>query len=721
MTQLNSTGVDKLQQIDAYAAAGFRLTPIRTQDPHRGKAPLETNWTDTPFEPIPDHKTYQKCNFGVVLDDDHLVVDIDPRNYPDGRKVWTELSSVIGLAPEDLKMTFIVQTGGGGKHIYFKKPAHIQTRHTLHEYPGIEFKTKGRQVIGAGCIHPETGKQYVPLTNTPGDIKDIPTALLALITQDLTLTATAMTIYDATNTDTPQAVDRFIEYLRTLATVKTGTRNNACYIAACRGKEFGLSPETTIKFISTGMPLEEALSPGELDAVVRSAFIHSRSVAGSENAQAVFKKLPKKPSGSYLWDLDNKKKAKPTLGNLTELLSLDEMGLTGLLAFNKLRSEIETTRPVPWPPYKQKVWDSSDTIHLKHYISRVQKMEYSVSVVDEGVLAVAMHQGFHPVLDWLMPISWDGKPRLDTWLTRICGVKDTPYTRAAAAITIMASVKRMIHPGCKFDYMLILEGKQGSLKSSVIKTLAGNNPQLYSETGLNLAGLSAEKDTVAIISNKMFVEIAELVMNTKGEAEQVKAFLTRQYDEVRMPYQKYTKSIPRQCVFIGTTNPERGAGYFRDNTGNRRFWPVECSGNIDLLTLELERDQLFAEALVRVNKGEKLYMDKAIEDLAEGEQEERVMVDPWQDLLEQEVTQNRVWLTEELYCGILKCDPKNLGQREQRRISACMRNIGFEYGKYFHATSGKRRRGFKHPGYDIAEEYDKLLEIEQNILDIKGH
>lgn len=718
MTEKTSVGADKRQTIDAYAAAGFRLTPLRTTDPHRGKAPQEKNWTDTPYEPNPKHEIFKDCNFGVVLDDCHVVIDIDPRNYPEGRKVWTELSTALGLSPDLIKSTFVVATGGGGNHIYFKKPADLAIRHTHPDYPGLEFKTKGRQVVGATGIHPDTNKAYKILSGTPSGIQDAPESLLNLIKQEPMDMLPALVTFDATKTDTPQATERFLEHLDLLDPVDTGSRNNACFIAACRAKELGVGETNAFHIISQSMKYKEPLADDEMRKAVRSAYANKKVVAGSNSAEMMFTKLPKPLDKSKLaWDLDGKGKAKATLGNLCRFLSLDELGLTGLLAYNELSNAVETTRPVPWPPYTKKVWDDGDHIHLKHYISRLRRVEYTKAVISEAVLAVSMYQSFHPVRNWLDRLVWDKTPRLDTWMHRIMGVVDNPYTRAAGAITIMASVKRMYQPGAKFDYMLILEGPQGIKKTQVIETLAGNDPELFCSTSLNLDNSTAEKDTVANIATAMFVELAELVVRSDSEEEQVKAFLTRRYDKVRLPYKALPVNLPRQCVFIGTTNPEKGAGYFKGRDENRRFWPVECLQTADLLTLELERDQLFAEAKERVLAGEKIFMDEDVEALAKVEQAERKMVDPWQDLIEEYIDRNQVWLVEDVYKVVLKCDPRYFGPREQRRVAAAMRNAGFQYDKYYHAGSGKRRRAFKHPSYDIACEHDKALEAEEKILD----
>lgn len=83
-------------------------------------------------------------------------------------------------------------------------------------------------------------------------------------------------------------------------------------------------------------------------------------------------------------------------------------------------------------------------------------------------------------------------------------------------------------------------------------------------------------------------------------------------------------TIPRQCVFAGSVNPET---YLRDETGNRRFWPVRC-GSIDLVALARDRDQLWAEAVARYREGAIWWLDEPeLVASAKAEQDQRYQVD----------------------------------------------------------------------------------------------
>lgn len=123
-----------------YTDAGYTLTPLK------GKIPLVKDWVKTEYDPFLSPSEI-KGNYGVVLQDDDIIVDVDPRNFPKGENSLARLIDDLGVAKSDF-LTFTVKTGGGGLHLYFKKPKDFKIRGGLKEYPGIEFKTKGQQIVG---------------------------------------------------------------------------------------------------------------------------------------------------------------------------------------------------------------------------------------------------------------------------------------------------------------------------------------------------------------------------------------------------------------------------------------------------------------------------------------------------------------------------------------------------------------------------------------------
>ena len=199
------------------------------------------------------------------------------------------------------------------------------------------------------------------------------------------------------------------------------------------------------------------------------------------------------------------------------------------------------------------------------------------------------------VLDYLNQISWDGVPRLDTWLVAYIGTEDTEYTQAVGPRWMISGVARIYEPGCKADCVLVLEGPQGILKSSAFAAIGG---AWYTNDVAALGTTAAQEQ----ILGNWIVELDELEAVTRArDVVAVKAFVSRSIDKFRLPYGHRSHAHPRQCIFGGTTNRET---WMRDETGGRRWWPVR-SGLIDIDALRQDRDQLWAEARDRYLTGER--------------------------------------------------------------------------------------------------------------------
>ena len=257
----------------------------------------------------------------------------------------------------------------------------------------------------------------------------------------------------------------------------------------------------------------------------------------------------------------------------------------------------------------------------------LQRREINVApvVVSRSVGAVARDIRVHPVREYLNRLHWDGTPRLEGWTVTHLGAEDTPLNRAFGSLWMISAVARIMQPGSKADHMLILEGPQGAKKSTALTVLAGDG--WFTD---ELAEIGS-KDAALQMRGVWIIEIAELDAIGRAEVSRIKAFLSRTVDRYRPPYDRYVVDVPRQCVFAGSVNPDT---YLRDETGNRRFWPVRC-GRIDLDALRRDRDQLWAEAVVRYREGAIWWIDdRDLIAAANAEQEARVQADAWDALIE---------------------------------------------------------------------------------------
>jgi len=228
---------------------------------------------------------------------------------------------------------------------------------------------------------------------------------------------------------------------------------------------------------------------------------------------------------------------------------------------------------------------------------------------------VAGENAFHPVREYLDGCTWDGVPRVETLLVDYLGAEDSLYTRAVTRKALVAAVARIYRPGCKFDYMLTIRGRQGLGKSALIAKLGG---PWFSDTFSTMQGKEAYEQVLGV----WIMEVGELAGMRKAEAETIKLYISKQTDRFRPAYGRRLQEFPRQCIFIGTTNETQ---FLRDTTGNRRFWVVDTPNDPardmwDELTPETVR-LIWAEAVELYKKGEKLYLSRALEKVAREVQE----------------------------------------------------------------------------------------------------
>lgn len=286
------------------------------------------------------------------------------------------------------------------------------------------------------------------------------------------------------------------------------------------------------------------------------------------------------------------------------------------------------------------------------------------------LMDTARGEPFHRVCDYLDGLEWDGVPRLDGWLSAYGGAEDNEYTRAVAALPLIAAVRRVGQPGCKFDEMLILESEQGTNKSSALRVLAVRDEQFGDDLPLNADG----KKVIEQTAGKWIIEAGELKGMRKGEVEHLKSFLSRQDDTARLSYARLPVIVPRQFVVIGTTNSER---YLRDLTGNRRFWPVRV-GRFDLEALRRDRDQIWAEAAAREAEGASIRLDPSLYAAAGVEQEARRVEDPFVALLAAALEERTGKVRAADVWKLLGIPAGQQTQEQNARLGDAMRELGWE-------------------------------------------
>lgn len=341
----------------------------------------------------------------------------------------------------------------------------------------------------------------------------------------------------------------------------------------------------------------------------------------------------------------------------------------GVLAYDEMSLCTVKRKAPPFAEGREGEWDAQDDSRTAMWLTRTYGFTPSSAMVAEAVEVLARANAWHPVRAWLRSLEWDGTKRLNGWLAKYLGVKLTPYSARVAAWWLMGAVKRVLQPGAKFDYCLVLSGLQGKGKSTVFEILGG---EWYGDTELDLQS----KDAMSALRGKLIYEFPELGALARSEERRQKSFLSRRIDEYRPVYGRREIKAPRQVVFGGSTNEHE---WNKDPTGGRRFWPVDCLIEaIDHAGLREVRDQLFAEALARVDSGERYWPTSEeqreffdIEQLRVEQQDS--LVDALHDWVYARVADFSAY---DAASECLKLDAAKLTRDLQTRIGIALRKLG---------------------------------------------
>lgn len=324
------------------------------------------------------------------------------------------------------------------------------------------------------------------------------------------------------------------------------------------------------------------------------------------------------------------------------------------------------------PHFETRPVTDNDIVTVQDWMQLAGLKRIAKGTVGDAIWAWAANNSFHPVRDYLSALKWDGVERLDTWLTKKLGVTASPYSQAVGRMFVIGMAARVLKPGCKADHMIVLEGPQGTLKSTACAVLGG---PWFSD---NLPDVGDGKDVSQHLRGKWLIEVAEMHAMGRAEATLLKAFITRTVERYRPSYGRMETIEPRQCVFIGTTNREV---YLRDETGGRRFWPVKV-GEINIDGLIADRDQLFAEAVHLYRQGERWWPSRDFErEHMLPEQESRYEADVWEEQIRDYVATRSQVTIGEIARNALFAETPRIGTADQRRITAVLDTIGWKRGQ----------------------------------------
>ncbi|MBC3804573.1 virulence-associated protein E [Acetobacterium fimetarium] len=389
-----------------------------------------------------------------------------------------------------------------------------------------------------------------------------------------------------------------------------------------------------------------------------------------------------------------------TVDNVLIILENDPR-LKGKLAFDEFANRVLAMGALPWDERpERRAWSDPDDSAIYHYLEKTHKIKVSDRDMKAAMTICSRRHKFNDVKDYLTGLTWDGIKRLDTLLIDYFGAEDNIYTRAVMRKSLAAAVARTMFPGTKFDCMLVLGGLQGIGKSTFFRLLGR---KWYSDSLQTFEGKEASEMIQGIWIN----ELGELASMNRSEINAVKLFLSRTEDIYREPYGRRTGIYPRRCVFFGTTNDTE---YLRDTTGNRRFWPVDLgitdSTKNVFTDLDGEVDQIWAEAYVAWQLGERLYLTGDVEAMAKEIQEDHKESNPKEGMIieflkkkvppnwdKRSLSERRMfWASEqmqsgcelverdrvcaaEIWCECLGGDPKQMKRQDSKEINNILSGI----------------------------------------------
>jgi putative DNA primase/helicase len=308
-----------------------------------------------------------------------------------------------------------------------------------------------------------------------------------------------------------------------------------------------------------------------------------------------------------------------------------------------------------------------DETTLNVEIARMYGIKAPTSLVGEAVGHVGNQHPFHGVLTYLDGLVWDETPRIDTWLIDRCAAEDTPLVREIGRCFLLSAVARVKQPGCKVDNVLILVGPQGIGKSTAFSILGG---EWFCDSAVDFAS----KDAYQQLPGVWIYELAELDSLRRAETSAIKAYISAQVDHYRPSYGRNIVDVPRQTIFVGSTNEIE---FLRDPSGSRRFWPVAVLA-IDLVGLAADRDQLWAEARVRFERGEVWWLS------ADAEAARAVASEPFREVDAWEEPVGR-WAAEraepfgiaEVLSGAVMIETGRQTKRDGMRVAGILGRLGF--------------------------------------------
>ena len=731
-----------LEEAHELGRQGLYVFPLQGKRPCQGSTGFkEAETMPTEIEQL-FSRYPQATDIGIWPGGSHLlVVDIDE-------------GKTIGSTPAILRLhalflihgtpdTLTVRTGGGGRHLYFLARSQSATEQlsakngvfnpeTGKTEAGVDARGTGGYLVAPPSIHPVTKRPYEWVGGFDAtrikSIEDYPWLLDFLLARRAPSIRTApLNIQPTGDIDSKRAHGILRTACERLSSMVNGrydfardaARNCAGYCWA------GLNAsDVRAQLLAAGM-----------QAGYKSEYQLLRGIDwGIEQGLASPQKFPPN-SDDFTAPRDTLKEDAMSLSHLKAspavakeqpaqaagILLSTKAAILASLKENKagpLSSQSNISQVISQEPAFQDIWRNTFSLQImvgdtimtdSHLVETDIWLANNYDISRAGITQCGVALAYtadlrprDPLQEHLSALQWDGQPRAAKMLSTYFSVEDTPLSQAYSRKFLLSCVARAFRPGCKVDTLLILAGHQGAMKSSGIEALCG--PDWFSDSDFDMSN----KDAYLQIQGKWIYELGELNQLRGKASQQAKQFLASRKDNFRAPFGRNAKNWPRRVCFVGTTNQRE---FLHDETGERRYWPVTCAGQVDYINLAKDRDQIWAEvvhwmrdglskcgvtisdwadlgyqAATNITRSDeftgKWWLNAEEMALHATDTNQYKSSHPWQDKLDRYITGTHARTAhrrEDLFSDAL--DVKNPTSADGRQLARCMRILGWQRSK----------------------------------------
>ena len=285
-----------------------------------------------------------------------------------------------------------------------------------------------------------------------------------------------------------------------------------------------------------------------------------------------------------------------------ELVFERDKNLRGLFGKDEFRQETVFLKRAPWHnknlPLKD-TWDDSDDAELRLYLAKHYEEMGTTQRTLDFVIRIARENSFHAIRNFFENLpKWDGQPRAETIFVKFLGAADTRYTREVTKHFLFGAIARALYPGCDFQSVVILQGRQGIGKSRILRMLGGKHGVNPKGDSWHIALRDQLDDSHAVDAMRKgwIVEIEEFAAASRADVNSMKGVLSADDVTRRFAYERHAKTVRAHWIFAATCNDDAP---LRDQTGARRFLPIKCHNQestiVDGMTPEFIQ-QVWAEA-----------------------------------------------------------------------------------------------------------------------------